>query len=96
MICIKSKSESVKESADKLYEKLSAKGYEVLYDDRDDVTAGSKFKDADLIGVPIQLVISEKNMKNDEIELKIRRTGEKAQIKSADIINRLPNYIKNT
>jgi len=94
LICVNSKSEEVKKSADKLYSDLIAGNYEVLYDDRDEVSPGSKFKDADLVGVPVQLVVSEKNMKNDEIELKLRRTGEKHKIKSIDIMNRLPIYVK--
>ena len=76
-------------------DKLSAKGYEVLYDDRDDISPGVKFKDANLLGVPLQLVVSEKNMKNDEIEVKIRRTGEREKVKYEDIFNRLPILLEN-
>jgi prolyl-tRNA synthetase len=93
LICVNTKLEKVKQSSDKLYSQLISNNYEVLYDDRDDVSPGSKFKDADLIGVPVQMIVSEKNMKNDEIEVKIRRTGERDRVKYVDIINRLPNYI---
>jgi prolyl-tRNA synthetase len=95
LIYVSSKNEDIKKSADDLYRKLPLVGYEVLYDDREDISPGVKFKDADLIGIPLQLVVSEKNMKNDEIEVKIRRTGERERIKSADIFNRLPNLRKN-
>jgi prolyl-tRNA synthetase len=95
LVCVNTKLEEVKKSADELYEQLETKGFDVLYDERDDISPGVKFKDADLIGSPIQLVISEKNMKNDEIEVKIRRTGERERIKYADIFNRLPNLLKN-
>ena len=96
LVCVNTKIEAVKNSADNLYGDLVQKGIEVLYDDRDDISPGVKFKDADLIGVPVQLVISEKNLKNDEIELKIRRTGERDKIKYSDIFNRLPNYMENS
>lgn len=95
LICVNTKIESVKKSADSLYAQLTEKGYEVLYDDRDDISPGVKFKDADLIGVPLQLVVSEKNLKNDEIELKIRRNGERDRVKYSDIFNRLPNILEN-
>ena len=51
-------------------------GYEVLFDDRD-AAAGFKFNDADLLGMPIQIVIGEKKLKDDKCEVKIRKTGER-------------------
>ena len=47
----------------------------MLYDDRDE-RAGVKFNDADLIGIPIQLIIGDRNLKEDKIEVKSRLTGE--------------------
>ena len=94
LIFVGKKSSDIKTSANSVYNELTAKGYEVLYDDRDDISPGVKFKDADLIGIPLQMVISEKNMKNDEIEIKLRRTGEREMVKFQDIYNRLPNYIE--
>jgi prolyl-tRNA synthetase len=94
LISISKKADAVRESAEKLYLELLNSGFEVLFDDRDDISPGIKFKDADLIGVPIQLVISDKNMKNDEIEVKIRRTGEREKVKYQDILNRLPIFIE--
>jgi len=60
--------------AERIYSKLSA-SYEVLYDDRDE-SAGVKLKDADLIGIPLRIVISGKLQKTGEVEIKIRQTGE--------------------
>jgi prolyl-tRNA synthetase len=94
LISISKKGDAVRESAEKLYLELLNSGFEVLFDDRDDISPGIKFKDADLIGVPIQLVVSDKNMKNDEIEVKIRRTGEREKVKYPDILNRLPSFLK--
>jgi prolyl-tRNA synthetase len=48
---------------------------DVLIDDRD-VRPGVKFKDADLIGIPLQVIIGEKTLKNNQIEIKVRRSGE--------------------
>lgn len=58
------------EDATKIYEKLTAQGFEVLYDDREDISAGEKFADADLIGIPNRLVVSKKT--GDKIEVKKR------------------------
>ena len=60
------------DEADKVYSELKEKNVEVLYDDREDKTAGEKFADADLIGCPIRLVVSNKTLAQDSIELKHR------------------------
>ncbi|MCH7734405.1 MAG: proline--tRNA ligase [Chloroflexi bacterium] len=68
--------EEVVSKADQLYEDLTAAGVEVLYDDRDE-KPGVKFNDADLIGLPLRVVVSRRGLGNGEIELK-GRTEEKA------------------
>jgi len=87
VICINSKSYNIKEDAQKIYDLFIKSGIEVLYDDRNDVSPGVKFKDADLIGISIQLIISEKNMKYREIEVKIRRSGERTKVPFDNIHN---------
>lgn len=67
--------EAVHETTDKLYAKLLAAGYEVLLDDRDE-RPGVKFADMELIGIPHRLVISERGLKNHQVEYKNRRGGE--------------------
>ena len=94
LIAVNSRSNEVKSIADEIYDKLLKSGYEVLYDDREDVSAGFKFKDADLVGIPLQAVVSEKNIKNGEIELKFRRNGNRIKLSISDI-NSLSNYTKN-
>jgi prolyl-tRNA synthetase len=94
LICVNRKSENVYVLSNKVYEELLKLGYEVLYDDRDEISPGFKFKDADLIGIPYQLIVSEKNLKNDEIEVKMRRTGERVRFKIGDLKNSLLNIIK--
>ncbi|HQN19391.1 MAG TPA: His/Gly/Thr/Pro-type tRNA ligase C-terminal domain-containing protein, partial [Syntrophobacteraceae bacterium] len=61
-------------AAARLYERLKER-YEVLYDDRDE-SAGVKLKDADLLGIPIRVVISRKLLQGDNVEIKVRKTGE--------------------
>lgn len=68
------KAPEVSAAALKLYEKL-ASHYEVIYDDRDE-SAGVKLKDADLLGFPVRVVVSSKHLKNGQVEIKIRKTGE--------------------
>ena len=62
--------------ANDIYERLSHNGVEVLYDDRQEKTAGEKFADADLIGCPIRLVISERTLRGKSVETKSRREKE--------------------
>ena len=67
------------EAAERLYGELVEEGLEVLYDDREDASAGVKLKDADLRGVPIRVVVGERSLKQGGAELK-RRTDEHVRI----------------
>jgi prolyl-tRNA synthetase len=66
---------------------LTALGYEVLYDDRVE-RPGIKFKDADLVGVPVRIVLGEKNFAEGFAELRDRRTGETERVPLADVVDR--------
>ena len=59
-------------SADKLYDALQKEGISVLYDDREDASAGEKFADADLVGIPMRAVVSAKTLKDNAAEIKER------------------------
>ena len=63
------------ELADSIYDKLIAEGIEVLYDDRKE-SAGVKFADADLIGVPLRITLGNKSIKEGKVEVRIRSNGE--------------------
>lgn len=67
------KKPEILDAAEKLYSELGSR-YEVLYDDRDE-SPGVKLKDADLLGIPIRVVVSRKLLKNGEVEVKVRKTG---------------------
>ncbi len=71
--------------AEEMHTALEEKGFEALMDDRDE-RAGVKFKDADLIGIPYRVVIGEKNLKEDLVELKERKTGVVVKVKVADAV----------
>ncbi len=73
LIALNDESGDVKKATDELYEKLTKKDVEVLYDDRDE-TAGTKFSDSDLIGIPRRIVISAKTLKDNSAEIKDRKT----------------------
>jgi len=83
--------ESVIKEAEKVYEKLEKNGVEVLFDDRVGMTAGEKFADADLLGIPYRAVVSARSIKENGIELK-KRTEEKGKIVTID---ELINILKN-
>jgi prolyl-tRNA synthetase len=72
--------EEVAEAADKLYQELESAGIEVLYDDREDAAAGVKFNDADLIGLPVRLVVSPRNLKAGVVEIKGRTDSEAGSV----------------
>ncbi len=77
--------------AEELYEALGAAGREVLLDDREE-RAGVKFKDADLIGIPKQVVIGERGLKEGVVEVKDRRTKETCKVKPEDVLKTIKEW----
>lgn len=86
------KIEIIRETAERLYQDLIRRGIEVLYDDRDE-TPGVKFKDADLIGIPIRLTLGEKNLNKGLVEVKKRKTGKIFLIEKEKIVDVLEKII---
>lgn len=78
------KAAEVRSAAETLVSELEAAGLEVLYDDREDARAGEKFADADLIGLPLRVVVSEKTLGTASAELKLRRDTESRLVPLAD------------
>lgn len=76
LISLRSEDSNVKKTAEKIYSDLEKAGIEVLFDDREDVSAGVKFSDSDLIGIPYRVVVSEKSLLAGGIELKKRKESE--------------------
>nr|WP_129954997.1 proline--tRNA ligase [Rahnella sp. RFA10(1/100)] len=86
------KSFRVKDAAEALYKELRSHGIDVILDDRKE-RPGVMFADMELIGVPHQVVIGDRNLDAEELEYKNRRTGEKQMIKQSDIIEYLLSQI---
>ena len=75
LVALNMQNESVAESAQALYEELRNAGLEVLFDDRNE-SAGVKFNDADLLGLPIRLVVSQRNIRDGVVEVKRRASSD--------------------
>jgi prolyl-tRNA synthetase len=75
---LSTENKEVAATAEKLYAELEAEGLEVLYDDRSE-SAGVKFNDADLLGIPIRLTISPRTLEKNSVEIK-RRSEKKAEL----------------
>ncbi|MEM9334328.1 MAG: proline--tRNA ligase [Pseudomonadota bacterium] len=82
------KSDAVREAAESLYQELAGMGLDVLLDDRD-ARPGFKFADAELVGIPHRLVVSERNLANDELEYRHRRDSESRSLKREEALNLL-------
>jgi prolyl-tRNA synthetase len=79
-------------ASENIYNQLLACGVETILDDRDE-RAGVKFKDADLIGIPLRIVVGPKNLKEGQVELKVRKTGESRLYKTGDIVREVQSII---
>ncbi len=88
------KKEPVIKASEEIYSKLKEAGYDVLFDDRNSVQAGVKFNDADLIGVPVQLIVGERGLKENKVEVKIRKTGERFNVELENILEEIKKLVK--
>lgn len=86
--------DTVSSTAFDLYNKLKENNIEVLIDDRD-CMPGVKFADADLMGMPIRVVVSPRSLQNNQIEIKLRKTGETILASVEESLNILLEIIKN-
>lgn len=91
-LCSVGVQKEVIEAADQLYQDLVTAGVEVLYDDRD-LRPGVKFNDADLLGMPIRLVVSGRGLTTNEIELKERNQQQAIKIPRAEIVSTVQSMI---
>ncbi len=82
----------VNETAEKLYAELCAAGIEVLYDDRN-ARPGVQFADADLLGVPIRLIVGERNLKDGNLEWKRRDTGDSGTIPLDNAVETVAGWV---
>ena len=88
------KKDEVVQASEKIYKEMTAEGIEVLFDDRIDAQAGFKFKDADLLGMPIQVIVGDKKLKENKVEVKIRKTGERFDVNIEEVIPKVQELLK--
>jgi len=75
ILAVNMKSDACRTAAERLYADLTSMNVETLYDDRDE-SPGAKFKDADLVGMPLRVTIGDRGLKRGIVEVRVRRTGE--------------------
>jgi prolyl-tRNA synthetase len=84
--------DEIMKAAENIYASMLNCGIEVILDDRDE-RAGVKFKDADLIGIPLRIIIGQKNLVQGNVELKIRKTGENKLYSLQGIVQQVKQII---
>jgi prolyl-tRNA synthetase len=87
------KNPAVMQKAEEIYAALVKDGVEVLFDDRTDTSPGFKFKDADLLGMPFQVIVGEKNLLAGKIEIKVRKTGERTLVDAGEILGKIQSLL---
>ncbi|MGB5529868.1 MAG: proline--tRNA ligase, partial [Ignavibacteriaceae bacterium] len=92
LVALNLKNDNVVSTSEKLYADLKNAGYEILFDDRD-AAAGFKFNDADLLGLPIQIIVGEKKLKENKCEVKIRKTGERLDIELKNLVSKVKEIV---
>ena len=81
-------------ACDTIYNRLQEAGIETLLDDRSD-RLGVKLKDADLMGIPLQIIIGPKNLSAGQVEIKVRKTNESSLHPYPQVIEDIPNILKD-
>jgi prolyl-tRNA synthetase len=92
LLPINYRDKAIQGASDRLYQQLQKCGVEVLLDDRDE-RPGVKFKDADLIGIPLRLTIGAKGLEKDTVELRWRRNGKTDEIPLGDAAQKIHNIV---
>jgi prolyl-tRNA synthetase len=92
IIPINLKEKKIRDTAFNLYQSLLIQGFEVLIDDRDE-RPGIKFKDADLIGIPIRITVGTKVLENNQVDIKVRKTSQIDLVETEQVINRIKSMI---
>lgn len=85
LVLLPKKAPQAVETADRLYAELSAAGFAVLYDDREEPSPGVRFNDADLIGLPLRITVSARSLEQGGVELKRRDQAERRMIALAEL-----------
>ena len=98
LISLSSKDEDAQDriqtASEDVYESLREAGVEAFWDDREGMTAGSKFADADLLGMPLRLVVSEKTLAENSVEWKLRSSSESHLISLEEIAEEVGDFVR--
>ena len=90
--CVNQDDKEVAQVAEDIYQKLLFNGIDTLLDDRI-LRAGAKFKDADLIGIPVRITVGKKSIAEGNVEIKLRRESESEKVKIEDAPSRVNELI---
>ncbi|MDE1988149.1 MAG: hypothetical protein KGI39_00390, partial [Patescibacteria group bacterium] len=93
LVEISDENNEVRKVSERVYSMLKKRGVEVLFDDRE-LRAGEKFKDSDLIGIPLRLIVSKKTFDGGLFEVKERASGKISMIKEDDLCGFARDYLK--
>jgi len=97
LVSLNSKNEDIQaritDTAETLYEDMKHEGMEVIWDDRD-ASPGEKLADADLLGMPLRILISEKTLKEDSVEWKLRSDDSAHLVKLQDVMEEALSFVK--
>jgi prolyl-tRNA synthetase len=96
LIGLNMKNEAVTKACEEIYKDLTDNSYEVLFDDRMDAQAGVKFNDADLLGMPLQIIIGDRKLKTNQVEVKIRKTGERFDVELDNLMSKVKEIWTDT
>ncbi|MCL5073820.1 MAG: proline--tRNA ligase, partial [Actinobacteria bacterium] len=94
LIAINVEDQAIAEASEVIYNRLNSEGIEVLYDDRN-LRAGVKFKDSDLIGIPLKLIVGKNYLENKLLEVELRKDGSKFSLDIESAINFIKEYPQN-
>jgi len=95
VIAVNMNSAATVQAATRLYEQLRTAGIETLFDDRSNITPGFKFNDADLLGMPFQVIVGDKGLKNNQLEIKRRKTGERIMVPVDGVVAKLQDLLRD-
>lgn len=94
LIGLNMKKQEIVDACEEIYSQLLKNNIETLFDDRIDAQAGFKFNDADLLGLPIQIIVGDKKLKDGKVEIKLRKSGERFDVEKINLINEIEKILK--
>ncbi len=96
LVGLNMKNENVTKACEEIYNNLVSNDYETLFDDRMDAQAGVKFNDADLLGMPVQIIVGDRKLKTNQVEVKLRKTGERFDVELDKLMSKIKEIWSKT